>query len=473
MSYSDGALDDVVSSAAAMQSHEDVAIQLSGVGKCYRMYRQPADRLKELVRSGFSRWSGLKMRALHASFWALRNVTLAINKGETVGIIGRNGSGKSTLLQMLCGILTPSAGTIDVKGRVAALLELGAGFNPDFSGLENIYVSAAVMGLSREETESRLTQIIEFADIGEFINRPVKTYSSGMYVRLAFAVAISASPDILVVDEALAVGDEPFQRKCYARIAQIRAAGATIIVVSHSTDTLLQLCTRAVLLDGGAMVCVGEPKAVIDAYYALLNGGAKKSSSPTDGGGNRELPVSADGDCTTGSEESRSNVADDSFDPGLRPQSTLTYDSVGAIISEVKILDLTQRRVNVLAPGKEYVYTYRVRFDVDASRVYFGMLIKTVEGLELGAAGSHRMGDGVEAVSRGSCFIVSFRFRNVFSPGVYFTNAGCAGNVEGRDVFMHRIVDALAFRVERSASGLHYAGPLQLVSVRPEIREVR
>jgi len=198
-------------------------------------------------------------------------VDLTLGRGETVGIVGRNGSGKSTLLQIICGTLQPTAGDVNVNGRVAALLELGAGFNPDFTGRENVYLNGAIIGLSREEIDAEFEKIERFADIGQFINQPTKSYSSGMYVRLAFSVAIHANPDILIIDEALSVGDEAFQRKCFARIEQMQAKGTTILFVSHSAQAVIELCDRAVLLDAGEILLTGTPKQVVGQYQRLMN----------------------------------------------------------------------------------------------------------------------------------------------------------------------------------------------------------
>ena len=238
----------------------DVAIRIQGVSKVYPVYARPHHRLLEML------WPRGANGRFRDEFHALKKIDLEIRKGHTVGIVGRNGSGKSTLLQIICGTLTPTTGSVEVAGRLAALLELGAGFNPEFSGLENVYLNATILGLHRDEIDRRLDEILAFADIGDFINQPVRSYSSGMYVRLAFAVAINVTPDILVVDEALSVGDEAFQRKCFARIEKIRAEGATVLFVSHSAGTVVDLGDHAVLLDGGEMLTQGMPKRVVSLY---------------------------------------------------------------------------------------------------------------------------------------------------------------------------------------------------------------
>ena len=240
----------------------DFAIRVQNLSKSYHIYDQPQDRLKQ------SLWRGRKQ--FYREFWALRDVSFEIRKGETIGIVGRNGSGKSTLLQMIAGTLTPSAGTVEVNGRVAALLELGSGFNPDFTGRENVFMNGAILGLSEAEIAQRFDQIAAFADIGDFIDQPTKQYSSGMYMRLAFAVAVSVDPAILIIDEALSVGDEAFQRKCFARIDAIQQNGAAVIFVSHSPQVIIELCGSALLLDQGELVMTGKPKSVIAQYHKLI-----------------------------------------------------------------------------------------------------------------------------------------------------------------------------------------------------------
>ena len=238
----------------------DIAISVQNLSKCFQIYENPRDRLKQFVMPRIQRFSGKKPKQYFREFWALKDVSFEIKKGEIVGIVGRNGSGKSTLLQLICGTLSPTGGSVQTNGRIAALLELGSGFNPEFTGRENVYMNAAVLGLSKSEVDARFDDIADFADIGQFIEQPVKTYSSGMTVRLAFFIAINVDPEILIVDEALSVGDELFQRKCFSRIEAIRASGATILFVSHSGGTVVELCDRAVLMDSGEKLAIGLPK---------------------------------------------------------------------------------------------------------------------------------------------------------------------------------------------------------------------
>lgn len=247
-----------LSVCAALSSGGDAAIEVHGVTKDYPVYASSRERLMSLLKPSGDRAS--------REFRALEDVSLIVPKGETVGIIGRNGAGKSTLLQILCGTVQPTKGSVKIRGRFAALLELGAGFNPDFSGRDNVYLSASLLGLNRKEVDDKLESIISFADIGDFFERPVKTYSSGMYVRLAFSVAIHTEPDVLIIDEALSVGDIRFQMKCLARIEEIRARGATVLFVSHSLEQVKRFCQTALWLEGGRVKLHGEASFVADRF---------------------------------------------------------------------------------------------------------------------------------------------------------------------------------------------------------------
>lgn len=247
-----------------MQDKQTV-IQVENVSKIYKLYDKPLDRLKESVNP----WSG----KLHRDFYALQNVSFQIFRGETVGIIGKNGSGKSTILKLITGVLHPSSGRMAVHGKIAALIELGAGFNPELTGMDNIFLSGAIMGYNRKEIEARLATILSFADIGDFINQPVKTYSSGMFLRLAFAVAINVEPDILIIDEALSVGDVAFRNKCMARIKELRECQTSILFVSHDLSVLQMICDRAIWLHAGQLVTSGDPVEVCQEYNAFMENG--------------------------------------------------------------------------------------------------------------------------------------------------------------------------------------------------------
>ena len=251
-------------------SSNATAIEVKSLGKCYQIYARPQDRLKQSIYPRIQTLVGRPASRYFQPFWALQDVSFEIQQGETVGIIGRNGSGKSTLLQLICGTLTPTNGIVQTRGRVAALLELGSGFNPEFTGRENIYLNGSVLGLERSEIDSRFDDIAAFADIGEFIEQPVKMYSSGMYIRLAFAINIMSQPDIMIVDEALAVGDMNFQAKCITALKRRQDAGTTVLFVSHDINTVKSLCSRAVYLERGQLKNIGSAAAIAEQYLRAV-----------------------------------------------------------------------------------------------------------------------------------------------------------------------------------------------------------
>ena len=441
----------------------EIAIKVEGLSKCYQIYDQPRDRLKQFILPHLQSMLGQKPEQYFREYWALRDLSFEVKKGETVGIIGRNGSGKSTLLQMICGTLNSTGGSIQTQGRIAALLELGSGFNLDFTGRENVYLNAAILGLRTDEIDRRFGDIVAFADIGDFIDQPVKTYSSGMMVRLAFAVAINVDPQILIVDEALSVGDELFQRKCFSRIEAIRKAGATILFVSHAGGTVVELCDRAVLLDAGELLAVGRPKQIVGRYQKLLYAPADKRAQLRD-----EMRRDSDAGITYQSDSVQEQSVPllapeappqqelpESYDPALVPASTIAYASYGAVIHDPAIYTLGGERVNNLIRGKIYCYRYRVRFEHAASNVRFGMLIKTTSGVELGGAASASSNrTSLPFVSAGSEYTVDFEFCCRLNAGVYFLNAGVVGELNGSETYLHRLIDIAMFRVISESENL-------------------
>lgn len=446
-----------------------IAIRARSLGKAFRIYGQPVDRLFEL----FTR------KPRHSVFVALHGVDLEIGRGETVGIVGRNGSGKSTLLQLIAGTLQPTRGTVEVHGRIAALLELGSGFNPEFTGRENVFLNGQVMGLRRHEVEERLERIEQFADIGTFIDQPVRTYSSGMLVRLAFAVAINTDPDILIIDEALAVGDEAFQRKCFARLEDIKARGATILFVSHAAASVVNLCDRAILLDNGEMLMAGRPKNVIALYQRLLHAGAddrdhlrddirriaedppEDESAEPDGVARSIEPIGErSGPVETAPIGEWPVELAERFDAAFVPESTVDYLPAGAAISDAHVVSAAGKRVNVLLPGRPYAFRYRVRFQTGAGAVEFGMTIKSIDGIVLFGMSSHGRGGFIPRVEAGDEIDVEFRFATRFQPGTYFFNAGCqaiADDTGTRD-YLHRILDVACFRIEGTETDRYMLG---------------
>ncbi len=463
------------------EAQAETAIDARGLSKVYRIWSSPAARLRSPVLWSMSgmvpAWGpfGRLRRNLREqaavcwrSYTALRPLDLQVPRGQCLGIVGRNGSGKSTLLQLICGVLQPSSGSVAVRGRVAALLELGSGFNPDFTGRENVYLNASILGLSRKEVDDRFDDIAEFADIGDFVEQPVKTYSSGMMLRLAFAVQILVDPDVLIVDEALAVGDEPFQRKCFARIERLREQGVTVLFVSHDMTPIITLCDRALLLHKGELIMDGSPKDVSTAYQRFNHAPPERAealleemrraarglpSAPADEAG----PTNGAPGAVHPSEVEAAEILHDApgeeplhpelFDPALRPESTQVYDTIGATIGNLRLLDSQGRRVNHLRRRDFYLYCYTVDFQADCEGVNFAMLIKTLMGAELGGARGAPAHRPIRKVAAGTRYEVCFRFQCNLNPGAYCMNAGVEALVDGKPTYAHRVIDALIFKV--------------------------
>lgn len=441
-----------------MCSEQDIAIQVAHVSKHYEIYEHPRDRLKQFFAPRIQRMLGRPPGQYYRGFTALQDISFTVPRGQTVGIIGRNGSGKSTLLQIICGTLTPSSGDVQVNGRIAALLELGSGFNPEFSGRENVYLNGAILGLSREQMEARFDEIAAFADIGEFLEQPVKNYSSGMQVRLAFAVSVCVEPDILVVDEALAVGDEAFQRKCFARIERIKEAGGTILFVNHGAQAVIQLSDRAILLDGGEVLCDGRPKFVVNQYQRLLN------VSPAEQANLRAQILAAaqqeqaELEQASGSQSAASEplseinvpVPAEGYDPALAASASAVtrLEERGARILDVRITTLHGTQVNLLQMGKRYRLEYEVRFDQDASQVGMGFGIRTISGLMVAGASTFlSKKQRIGSVTSGQCKRMSFEFACGLLPDTYFIQCSVRGSVAGDDIYMNRVFDVACFRV--------------------------
>ncbi len=419
-------------------------VSVRNAGKCFHMYDKPQDRLRQLL--------GATRTPLYREFWALRGVSFDVRKGETVGIVGCNGSGKSTLLQVICGTLAPTEGRVDTKGRLAALLELGAGFNPEFSGRENAYMNAAILGLSRSDTSEKFDEIAEFADIGDFIDQPIKTYSSGMYVRLAFAVQACIDPDILVIDEALAVGDERFQRKCFARMEELKGKGTSILFVSHSAQNILDLCDRAILMHKGEAIYSDSPMNTIQAYHRLIyapSGQQEVALAQVKAFRLATAEVKTIEAGVEGPENSARacppHVDAAFFDPALIPETTVTYPAQGAEITEIIVRDLTGKRVNVLVRGGEYVFVSRGKFLENCRAVHFGIHIRLTSGI--GVTGQRYPGSGrsIDEVAANSQFEVAFKFRLSLAPGCYFVGGGIWSDFEPE--CLHRVLDKLMIKV--------------------------
>ena len=424
----------------------EISIKVENLSKCYQIYEHPRDRLKQFVLPHVRGAVGLDAGSYYREFWALRDVSFNVKRGETVGIVGRNGSGKSTLLQMICGTLNPSAGTVRTTGRIAALLELGSGFNPEFSGRENVYMNASVLGLERKEIDERFGEIAAFADIGVFIEQPVKTYSSGMIVRLAFAVQAMIDPDIFVVDEALAVGDEKFQRKCFARLEELKSKGTSILFVSHSAASIIEFCDRTLLLDQGSRLMFGAAPQAVRAYQKLIYATESEYADLVE----KYRQADATGESLNAesikkvtAEPAVSSV--DAFDPGLIPETTAVYNKQGAEIESVAIRDASGQIVNVLQAGGTYSFEVSGHFDDAFPGIYWGLHIRNVSGAIVTGQRYPEDGKYVENVPAGRTFNVKFSFRASLLPGVYFVGAGVWSS--GEPNCAHRILDALMFRI--------------------------
>lgn len=416
----------------------EIAIRVGNLSKCYHIYEHPRDRLKQMFFWG--------RRQYYREFWALKDVSITVPRGETVGLIGRNGSGKSTLLQLICGTLNPSRGTVETKGRVAALLELGSGFNPEFTGRENVYMNAAVLGLSPAEVDERFESIESFAAIGAFMDQPTKTYSSGMVMRLAFAVQASVDPDVLIVDEALAVGDAKFQAKCFARLAQLKNRGTTILLVTHSTEQIVTHCSRAILLEAGSVMDDGAPRDIANHYTDLLFG--KEMKSRTSGVGSfapRKEEV----------QDQRNRppleTEKDAFStrPLYNPHEYRWGDQAG------KILDFCLESQGVRYPseiqsGSRVDLWMTVQCSEKISQPIIGLTLKTKNGVTLYGTNSEKMVlQGATSFGcPGSVLRVRLSFVCRFGAGDYFVSVGLASRQSGETIPHDRRYDAIHLRVQ-------------------------
>lgn len=463
----------------------EFAIRVDNLSKCYEIYANPYDRLKQFVMPRLQRLLGREPKQYFREFWALKDVSFEIKKGETVGIIGRNGSGKSTLLQMICGTLSPTNGSIQTHGRIAALLELGSGFDPEFTGRENVYINAAILGLSNEEIDSRFDEIAAFADIGEFIDQPVKTYSSGMMVRLAFSVSINVDPEILIVDEALSVGDELFQRKCFSRIEDIKKAGCTIVFVTHATQTVLELCGRALLLQQGHSIFFGNSHRAVNFYYKIMVNvnedlivGATVGDSLTDSSEIKN-PVDANvrqelGMFYASNVPLQDLVSDEHlpFDALLASQTRheIHNKQYGVTVSNIGLKSISGVGLNILKPHGCYEVSFDVAFEelCNNNNISYQVLFKTVNGVPIAGDKFFHYGITAKPVSPPSKFRISYQFKCLMTAGIYFISIEVCGNVSNQQLIFHKFAEVLAFRVleiEKS-SAIGYTSLLSCIDIR-------
>ncbi|MCG5238968.1 ABC transporter ATP-binding protein [Azospirillum doebereinerae] len=436
--------DPVSGAAHAAAPLGEVAIEAEGLGKAYAIFKRPQDRLKQMLVRG--------RRKYYDEYWALQDVNLTVRKGETVGLIGRNGSGKSTFLQLLCGTLTPTTGRIGVNGRIAALLELGAGFNPEFTGRENVYLAASVLGLANEQINERYASIAEFAGIGDFIEQPVKLYSSGMYARLAFAVAAHVDAEIMIVDEILAVGDASFTQKCMRFIHRFKERG-TLFFVSHDTGQVVNLCDRVVWLDSGTVRAIGPAKDVCHDYLADLYNGPENAGSFRIGGSRKRADKIADAPV----QDSRAEVLKNSqhrneieiFDFDLNAP---WFGERGASITGVRLLDAERNPLSTLEGGEEVTLQVVCRAEKALFQPIVGFYVRDRLGQNLFGDNTYLTYqlDPVR-VPAGTDFVTGFRFQLPYLPsGDFSVTVAIAEGTQADHVQHHWIEDALFFKVHSS-----------------------
>ena len=413
-----------------MQSN--LAINVCDVTKIYRLYDKPIDRLKESI--------SLTHKKYHKEFFALDKISFSVEKGSTVGIIGTNGSGKSTILKIITGVLNPTTGSVEVDGNISALLELGAGFNMDYTGIENIYMNGTMMGFSREQMEAKLPEILEFADIGDFVYQPVKTYSSGMFVRLAFALAINVEPEILIVDEALSVGDVFFQAKCYRRMEEIRKTGTTILMVTHDMGSVIKYCDKVILLNKGEFLAEGPAGEMVDLYKKILAGRmddleadlAKRLDS------NFSDMMELNNDINKTHAKEYHGLMKDKI--SINPNKT-EYGDGRAEIYDLGLLDSKGELTNLLLKGEEFTIREKIRFNANIESPIFTFTIKDKKGTELSGTNTMFEGAPVKPVKPGDEAVVEFKQKMTLQGGEYLLSMSCTGFENGTHVVYHRLYD--------------------------------
>ncbi len=434
---------------------KDIAIEVKNLTKSYKLYDKPMDRLADSL--------GLAKKKKYKEHLALNDVSLTIKKGETVGIIGTNGSGKSTILKIITGVLSPTSGEVNVDGHISALLELGAGFNMEYNGIDNIYLNGMMIGFSEEEIGRRLDAILEFADIGDYVYQPVKTYSSGMFVRLAFAVAINIDPEILIVDEALSVGDVFFQAKCYHKFEEFKKQGKTILFVSHDLSSISKYCDRAVLLNQGVLLGEGTPKKMIDIYKQVLVGQYPLPQSDVknllDDEDIREAAASADKKA-----EGKIKKTKDKKAPEEKPQQTqaaqnpdaLEYGDGAAAIEEFYVTDSKGLRTSSIIKGTEFSVHMKVRFKEDVPAPIFAFTFKNIMGIEITGTNSMVEKAFLEPVKAGEVKAITFTQDMNLQGGEYLISFGVTGFKQNDFTVYHRLYDALNITVVSDKNTVGY-----------------
>ena len=410
----------------------DNAITVDHVSKLYKLYDKPSDRFKEAM--------GLTKKKLYREHYALRDVSFHVRRGESIGIIGANGSGKSTMLKIITGVLNPTEGQVNVNGRISALLELGAGFNGEYSGIENVYLNGTMNGFSREEIDARMDDILRFADIGEFVNQPVKTYSSGMFVRLAFALAINVEPEILIVDEALSVGDVFFQAKCYRRMEEIRKNGTTILMVTHDMGAIIKYCDRVVVLNKGAFIAQGEPGKMVDLYKKILANQMDQLEDELVELNSEEMSDFS-GDSAAGQKrkaEAHSGLMKEKLT--INPAKT-EYGDGRAEIVDFGLFDERGNLTNLLLKGEMFTIKERIHFNTSLDTPIFTYTIKDKRGADLTGTNTMYESADVKPVKNGDEYEVEFSQKMSLQGGEYLLSMSCTGFENGEHVVYHRLYD--------------------------------
>ena len=403
----------------------DLAIKITNLTKIYKLYARNRDRLKDSL--------GLSKKATYKEHYALKNVDMEVKTGESVGIIGVNGSGKSTILKIITGVLNPTSGDVQINGRISALLELGAGFNMEYTGLENVYLNGTMMGFTEKEIDERLQDILDFADIGDFVHQPVKTYSSGMFVRLAFAVAINIDPEILIVDEALSVGDVFFQAKCYHKFEEFKKMGKTILFVSHDLTSIAKYCDRVILLNKGVKLAEGNPKDMVNMYKKLLVHQLDE-----------ETLEDVSGKSAIGDKSEDESAWKNNFE--VNPTVT-DYGEKQAEIVDFAIIDQYGAYSSIIEKGSVYKVKAKIHFHETVKNPIFTITIKNKQGTDI--TGTNTMFERIETgtVNAGENRIVTYEQQMNLQGGDYLLSLGCTGYVGDNFVVYHRLYDLVSFNV--------------------------
>ncbi len=436
-----------------MIQERPIAISVRGVEKIYKLYDKSSDRVREAL--------GLTRKARHKKHYALNGIDMEIYQGECVGIIGTNGSGKSTILKIITGVLSPSKGEVEVNGRISALLELGAGFNMEYNGIENVYLNGMMIGFSEKEIDEKLQDILDFADIGDYVYQPVKTYSSGMFVRLAFAVAINIEPEILIVDEALSVGDVFFQAKCYHKFEEFKEMGKTIVFVSHDLSSISKYCDRVVLLNKGVKLGEGSPKEMIDTYKQVLVGQYEipDETEHTNLLHDEDIREKAAGKAKEKKKEGKEATAQ-----GINPE-LLEYGSKKAKIEEYCLTDRSGVKTTAIIKGQEYTIRMKVSFAEDCPAPIFAFTIKNIKGTEITGTNTMVEKAFLEPVKAGDVKEISFTQHMNLQGGEYLLSLGVTG-YEGDDFTVyHRLYDVLNMTVISDKDTVGFYDPESRIEV--------